>query len=34
MVQAVVLMFIFIFVLITILVDILYTYIDPRIRYS
>ena len=33
-VQAVVLMFAFIFVLINILVDILYAYIDPRIRYA
>ena len=33
-VQAVVLRFAFIFVLINILVDILYAYIDPRIRYA
>ena len=33
-VQAVVLIFAFIYVLINILVDILYTYIAPRIRYA
>jgi len=33
-VHAVVLMFAFIFVLINILVDFLYAYIDPRIRYA
>jgi peptide/nickel transport system permease protein len=33
-VQAVVLMFAFVFILVNILVDILYAYIDPRIRYA
>ena len=33
-VQAVVLLFAFTFILINILVDILYAYIDPRIRYA
>jgi peptide/nickel transport system permease protein len=33
-VQAVVIIFAFIFILVNLLVDVLYAYLDPRIRYQ